>query len=205
MSERYPGPGFAIKENLNSSREPADRSYYFHGSCAARELCSFLIDSPDFARGILPGRNVARLRTVLLKIDNFLNRRAIARAIRSFATFLPATMSNKALLFGGENHFGFPFAASFLGLMSQLWIHVAVHHAEVHLKVLRWSRKGSGRCRGRCNHGRLLPSCRTRHVLGIAARAAGRPHAAHRHLLVDERVRVHRGLALDRHLENRSL
>lgn len=79
----------------------------------------------------------------------------------------------------------------------------AVHH-EIHLMMLRPGQRPGRRRRG-CTQPRL-GTARTRHVLGIATAAATawtarRPHAAHRHLLVHERVRVHRCLAFYRDLE----
>lgn len=111
----------------------------------------------------------------------------------------------RLLLLRGEYHLRLFFAASLLRLMRQLGIDArgAVHH-EIHLMMLRPGQRPGRRRRG-CTQPRL-GTARTRHVLGIAAAAAWtarRPHAAHRHLLVHERVRVHRRLAFYRDLEKR--
>lgn len=110
----------------------------------------------------------------------------------------------RLLLLGGEYHLRLFFAASLLRLMRQLGIDAggAVHH-EIHLMML-WPGQRPGRRRRGCTQSRL-GTARTRHVLGITASAAAwtarRPHATHRHLLVHERVRVHRRLAFYRDLE----
>lgn len=114
----------------------------------------------------------------------------------------------RLLLLGGEYHLRLFFAAAFLGLMRQLGIHAggAVHH-KIHLMMLRPGQRPGRRRRG-CTKPRL-GTARTRHVLGIATVAAAAawtarcPHAAHRHVLVHERVRVHRRLAFYRDLEKK--
>lgn len=107
----------------------------------------------------------------------------------------------RLLLLGGEYHLRLLFAAALLRLMRQLGIDGAVHR-EIHLMMLRPGQRPGRRRRG-CTQPRLV-TARTRHVLGIAAWTARRPHAAHRHLLVHERVRVHRRLAFYRDLEKNS-
>jgi len=110
----------------------------------------------------------------------------------------------RLLLLGGKYHLRLFFAAPLLRLMRQLRIDAggAVHH-KIHLMML-WPGQRPGRRRRGCTQPRL-GAARTRHVLGIATAAAAwtacRSHAAHRHLLVDERIRVHRCLAFYRDLE----
>lgn len=85
--------------------------------------------------------------------------------------------------------------------MSELWIDSSVHNEVCvhHLMCERiWQR---WRCRP-CTHAGSLNSTRTCDIFWVSTRAAGRSDSAHGHLLIDERVRIHRGLALDVNLRN---